>query len=150
MSVGTVLVILAEHVGPSAPMALARKYNGVAVLWEHRFYGESQPFEVDNATGFATDGYSAYQYLTNEQALEDTVYFAQNFRPGILRQNWKALSPHKTPWVFIGGSYPGTSSVPGGPEQYPAPIILCPTKRHCRHRKAAGFRLWPDTLYPTT
>jgi Serine carboxypeptidase S28 len=107
VSNGTVLVILAEYVGSSVPMALARKYNGVAVLWEHRFYGESLPFEVDNATGFAKAGQSAYKYLTNEQALEDTVYFAQNFYPKVLRQNWKVLSPSQTPWVFIGGSYPG-------------------------------------------
>jgi hypothetical protein len=100
-------------------MALARKYNGVAVLWEHRFYGESLPFEVDDATGFAKAGQSAYMYLTNEQALEDTAYFAQNFRPPSLQQNWKALSPSQTPWVFIGGSYPGMSSVRKGRRYYP-------------------------------
>lgn len=108
VSNGTVLVILAEYVGPSSPMALARKYNGVAVLWEHRFYGKSLPFEVDNTTGYASAGHSAYKYLTNEQALQDTVYFAQNFKPPMLRQYWKSLEPSRTPWVFIGGSYPGT------------------------------------------
>jgi hypothetical protein len=122
VSNGTVLVILAEYVGPSAPMALARKYNGVAVLWEHRFYGESLPFEVDDATGFAKAGQSAYMYLTNEQALEDTAYFAQNFHPPSLQQNWKALSPSQTPWVFIGGSYPGMSSVRKG-RRY-CPLIM--------------------------
>lgn len=63
----TVLVVLAEHVGPSAPMALVRKYNGVAVMWEHRFYGESLPFKVDNVTGYASNRYDAYKYLANEQ-----------------------------------------------------------------------------------
>jgi hypothetical protein len=111
VSNGTVLVILAEYVGPSAPMALARKYNGLAVIWEHRFYGESLPFNVDNATGYAFGGQDAYKYLTNEQALEDTVYFAQNFKPTNLQQYWTSLSPSRTPWVFIGGSYPGTSSL---------------------------------------
>jgi hypothetical protein len=25
-------------------MALARKYKGLAILWEHRYYGKSVPF----------------------------------------------------------------------------------------------------------
>jgi hypothetical protein len=25
-------------------MALARRYKGVAILWEHRYYGKSVPF----------------------------------------------------------------------------------------------------------
>jgi hypothetical protein len=95
-------------------MALARKYSGLAVIWEHRFYGQSLPFESDTVTGYALAGQSAYKYLTNEQALEDTVYFAQNFKPPILQQQWGLLSPSQTPWVFIGGSYPGTSSFDSG------------------------------------
>ena len=67
VSNSTVLVLLAERVGPSAPMALARKYSGAAVMWEHRFYGQSLPFKVDSATGYALAGHGAYQYLTNEQ-----------------------------------------------------------------------------------
>jgi len=107
VSNGAVLVVLAEYVGPSAPMALARKYNGVAVLWEHRFYGKSLPFKVDNISGLALEGHDAYKYLTNEQALEDTIYFAQNFKPANLQGHWHSLTPNNAPWVFIGGSYPG-------------------------------------------
>lgn len=33
---------LAEAAGPSAVMALARRFNGLAVLFEHRFYGDPQ------------------------------------------------------------------------------------------------------------
>lgn len=29
----------------SSVMALTRKYNGLAILWEHRYYGESIPFQ---------------------------------------------------------------------------------------------------------
>lgn len=58
---------LAEEMGPSSLMSLARKYNGVAVMWEHRFYGESLPFVADDKTGIATGGYDAYKYLTIEQ-----------------------------------------------------------------------------------
>ena len=67
VSNATVLVLLAEYVGSSAPMALARKYNGLAVMWEHRFYGQSLPFETNNITGYALAEHSAYKYLTNEQ-----------------------------------------------------------------------------------
>lgn len=28
-------------------MRLAKRYNGLAVLWEHRFYGDSLPFPVN-------------------------------------------------------------------------------------------------------
>lgn len=105
---GLVLVILSEIVGNSTPMALAQKYNGVAIVWEHRFYGESLPFKLDS-NGIATAGLDAYKYLTNEQALEDAVYLAQHFKPPTpaLQSYWQALSPNSTPWVFIGGSYPG-------------------------------------------
>ncbi|OQD67885.1 hypothetical protein PENPOL_c003G04071 [Penicillium polonicum] len=88
-------------------MALARRYGGLAILWEHRFYGQSLPFELDLETGIAVDGYEAYKYHTVEQALQDTVYFSENFHPPTLSRFWSALSPHNTPWVFIGGSYPG-------------------------------------------
>ncbi|TGO13041.1 hypothetical protein BTUL_0078g00500 [Botrytis tulipae] len=126
-----VSMLLEEAMGRSALMALAQKYNGLAILWEHRFYGASLPFELENKTGVALAGFDAYKYLTTEQvremapnymgpgaetstvsisnciALEDTVYFARNFQPSTLRKYWLMLSPSNTPWIFIGGSYPG-------------------------------------------
>lgn len=83
------------------------RYNGLAILWEHRFYGQSLPFPVDADTGLCPAGYSAYQYLTTEQALEDVVYFAEHFKPTGLESHWQKLAPGETPWIFIGGSYPG-------------------------------------------
>lgn len=62
-----VSIFLTEGIGNSTLMSLARRYNGLAILWEHRFYGESHPFELDEETGMAMDGYDAYKYLTNEQ-----------------------------------------------------------------------------------
>ena len=38
---------LQEYHGLSATMRLAKRYNGVAILWEHRFYGTSLPFPVN-------------------------------------------------------------------------------------------------------
>ncbi|KAI9695772.1 MAG: hypothetical protein M1820_008444 [Bogoriella megaspora] len=62
---------------------------------------------MNTRTGMAEGGYSAYKYLNTEQALQDPVYFANNFQPPGLEQYWSQLSPKATPWVWLGGSYPG-------------------------------------------
>ena len=91
-----------------APVELAKKYHGIAIMWEHRFYGDSMPFSVSNLSGAALDGPEAYKYLTNEQALEDAVYFAKNFNPpGYNVFEMEAMRADRRPWVWIGGSYPG-------------------------------------------
>lgn len=102
---------LHESAGPSSVMTLARRFKGIAVLFEHRFYGGldnngSFPFPM-NASGMAGAGYAAYKYLNTEQALEDTVYFANHFKPPGLEQYWDVFQPDRTPWIWIGGSYPG-------------------------------------------
>jgi Serine carboxypeptidase S28 len=84
---------------------LARKYHGIAIVWEHRFYGESLPFTLNSETGLAAEGYGAYKYLNNEQALEDVVYFATHFRPP--GHDDDTLTSDSNPWIWIGGSYPG-------------------------------------------
>jgi hypothetical protein len=46
----------------------------------------------------------AFKFLTTEQSLADIDRFARTFaRPNIKHD----LRPSKTPWIFIGGSYPG-------------------------------------------
>lgn len=46
-----------------------------------------------------------WKFLTTEQALEDVVYFANSFSlPGFKST---ALLPSTTPWIWLGGSYPG-------------------------------------------
>jgi hypothetical protein len=62
-------------------LELAIKYKGIALVWEHRFFGGSIPFDYNATTGVETAEYEAYKYLTDDQALEDVVYFAQNFQP---------------------------------------------------------------------
>jgi hypothetical protein len=103
---------LYEVAGPSAVMSLARRFNGLAVIFEHRFYGDpgygSFPFPIDS-NGMAKGGYSAYKYLTTEQALQDPVYFAHHFEPPGMEKYWSLLNPEYTPWVWLGGSYPGRS-----------------------------------------
>lgn len=41
-----VLPMLQEAYRESAIMQLAKKYHGLALLWEHRYYGESLPFSI--------------------------------------------------------------------------------------------------------
>lgn len=110
---------------PTAPLQLARSYHGLVIGWEHRYYGLSLPVPFVLKNGTAVDGLTCarnptectfepvggvagYQYLTVEQALEDLVYFANNLDiPGHTSEELALLAPTNTPWIFLGGSYPG-------------------------------------------
>lgn len=113
--------MLAELDGQTGIMQLAKRYRGLAIGWEHRYFGNSLPFPLGFRNGSITDPHTcsqvgrncthepvnapdSYKYLTIDQALEDAVYFAHNFR---LYNVDYPLSPEKTPWIWIGGSYPG-------------------------------------------
>jgi hypothetical protein len=87
-------------------MVLTRAFNGLTVVWEHRFYGQSSPFplEVDSTNA---ERKAAYRFLNTEQALEDAVYFASHFDDIRLESLGTDLKPNATPWIWIGGSYPG-------------------------------------------
>lgn len=103
---------LHDAAGPSAATALARRFNGLAVLFEHRFYGSSAtqgsyPFPLNATTLMPANPAQAYPYLTTEQALQDPVYFAHHFQPPGLEAHWPRLHPSRTPWIWLGGSYPG-------------------------------------------
>ncbi|KAL9108691.1 MAG: hypothetical protein Q9187_008264 [Circinaria calcarea] len=99
---------LAEAAGPSSMMTLARRFNGMAVISEHRFYGDltqgSFPFKMNTTTGMAEAGYDACRYLNTQQALQDVLFFANNFEPP-------------------GGSYPGIRKRPGASQE--SRNILC-------------------------
>jgi hypothetical protein len=82
-------------------MNLTRTFHGLAVIWEHRFYGQSIPFPLDiDSTNAEKE--AAYRVLDTEQALEDAVFFASHFET-----THADLKPNATPWIWIGGSYPG-------------------------------------------
>ncbi|PSR72211.1 hypothetical protein PHLCEN_2v11918 [Hermanssonia centrifuga] len=91
-------------------MQVAKRYKGLAILWEHRFYGASLPFPINKNTTA-----DQWQFLTTEQALEDVVYFADKFTlPSTIHSQVSSgnlssvsLHPSVTPWVWLGGSYPG-------------------------------------------
>jgi hypothetical protein len=78
---------------------LVEQYNGIGIVWEHRFYGNSSPTPVDINTP-AED----FRFLTTEQSLADVDRFAHQFSRKDINYT---LTPDKTPWIFVGGSYPG-------------------------------------------
>ncbi|KAK5046791.1 hypothetical protein LTR84_007145 [Exophiala bonariae] len=100
-------MFLVEATLNSSGMTLARNLGGLALVIENRFYGESLPYPVDDETGLLTAGWGGYQYFTVDQSLEDLVYIAQNFQPPGLEAYWDILKPSASPWIYIGGSYPG-------------------------------------------
>jgi hypothetical protein len=82
-------------------MNLTRTFNGLAIVWEHRFYGQSSPFPL-RLDSTDAEKKTAYQFLNTEQALEDAVFFTSYFE-----RTDADLRPNATPWIWIGGSYPG-------------------------------------------
>ncbi|KKK26401.1 hypothetical protein ARAM_002187 [Aspergillus rambellii] len=80
--------------------SMIQEFNAIGILWEHRYYGQSLPYPVTNTTPP-----EQMKYLTTRQALADIPYFARTFtRPDYPRTD---LTPASTPWVMVGGSYPG-------------------------------------------
>jgi hypothetical protein len=78
---------------------LMTRFNGIGIVWEHRYYGQSTPVKIDLNTPA-----SAFEFLDTEQALADVPAFAWNFTRKSIPFD---LTPGNTPWVFVGGSYPG-------------------------------------------
>ncbi|KAI0205309.1 serine carboxypeptidase S28-domain-containing protein [Astrocystis sublimbata] len=76
---------------------LAKATNGLGVILEHRYYGSSIPTK-DLST-------ESLRFLTTDQALADTAYFANNIKLAGLED--VDLSPKTTPWIAYGGSYAG-------------------------------------------
>jgi len=79
------------------PGRYAQENGGAVVILEHRYWGESSPYQeltVKNLT-----------HLTLDNSLEDMVYFARNFVPPF---DDSGKSAHgNVPWVNVGCSYPG-------------------------------------------
>lgn len=78
--------------GRTANAYFAQQMSGATVSLEHRFYGETQPFD-----SLATEHLS---YLTSRQALEDLAQFQKWFT--------KAHSLEDSAFFCMGGSYPGS------------------------------------------
>lgn len=71
--------------------------GGASVMLEHRYWGESSPFEVLTAENL--------KYLTLNNSIQDLVYFANNVRFSFDCN--RSSTPDKAPWILAGGSYPG-------------------------------------------
>jgi hypothetical protein len=98
----------------SYAVPLLRQFGGIGIIWEHRYYGDSTPTNITASTS-AMD----LKYLNTEQALADIPAFASIFKRNTISYD---LTPAGTPWIFIGGSYPGM-------------------------RAAFARRLYPDTIF---
>jgi Serine carboxypeptidase S28 len=73
--------------------------NGLGVILENRYYGDSYPFEDSTVDHLA--------YLTNEQTIADNAYFAQHaVFPGVSGN----LTAPGTPWILYGGSLAGAQT----------------------------------------
>ncbi|RPB27067.1 peptidase S28 [Terfezia boudieri ATCC MYA-4762] len=92
-----------------------QEFGAMGVLWEHRYYGKSSPYPINRNTTS-----EQLRWLTTEQALEDFAVFANKFKwkiggggatynntVGGLVGKVVDLNPKRTPWVHVGGSYPG-------------------------------------------
>ncbi|MDI1487722.1 MAG: hypothetical protein OHK93_006994 [Ramalina farinacea] len=76
---------------------LSQATNGIGVVLEHRYYGTSFP-----TPDLSTEN---LRFLTTDQALADTVYFAQNVKfEGLEDANVNAPD---APYIAYGGSYAG-------------------------------------------
>jgi hypothetical protein len=74
---------------------LAQAHKGLIVTLEHRFYGESQPFNLTTTENL--------MFLSSKQALADLADFRQ-----FVAANWQLAD--NVPFVTIGGSYSGALS----------------------------------------
>jgi hypothetical protein len=76
---------------------LSQATNGIGVVLEHRYYGESFP-----TPDLSTEN---LRFLTTQQALADVAYFAQNIVfKGLEEEN---LTAPNVPYIAYGGSYAG-------------------------------------------
>lgn len=80
---------------------LAKETNGIYVKLEHRYYGGSNVTE-----DLSTDN---LRWLNVRESLEDSAEFIRNFPvpDGLELPEPDLLTPSKTPFLYIGGSYPG-------------------------------------------
>ncbi|KAH8911725.1 serine carboxypeptidase S28 [Coniochaeta sp. PMI_546] len=75
----------------------AQEIGAATILLEHRFWGESTPYEVlDN---------KALQYLTLNNSVHDLVYFARNVK--LPFDTNSSCNAPQAPWIQVGGSYSG-------------------------------------------
>lgn len=75
----------------------AQEMGGAVVIMEHRYWGESSPFDELTVEHL--------KYLTLENSIKDNTYFANNFDAPF--DTAGKSTAKDAPWIFTGGSYPG-------------------------------------------
>lgn len=75
---------------------LAKATNGVGIVLEHRYYGTSWPVPDSTLPNM--------RFLSTEQALADTDYFARHLQIPGFEHN---ITAPNAPWIIYGGSYAG-------------------------------------------
>lgn len=78
--------------------AIAKQVDGLAVMIEHRYYGDSVP-----TSNFATTN---LRWLTIDQSLRDIVHFSSTADLGYGNDTRSS----DTPWLFYGGGYGGAQA----------------------------------------
>ncbi|KAL1305477.1 hypothetical protein AAFC00_002353 [Neodothiora populina] len=73
--------------------------NGLGVILENRYYGESYPFNISTTDNMV--------YLSNEQTIADNAYFAQH---AVFPGANASLNAPDTPWILYGGSLAGAQT----------------------------------------
>ena len=76
----------------------AEQLRGAAVLLEHRFFGESNPYPDLSVKSFRVH--------TIEQAINDHEYFVKNVQLPMLGGD-HVSAPNEAAWILFGGSYSG-------------------------------------------
>ncbi|KAH9811132.1 extracellular serine carboxypeptidase [Melampsora americana] len=79
---------------------LSKATNGIGIILEHRYYGQSFPF-----ADLSTD---SLRYLNTRESLDDSAYFSRHIiLPGYEHLN---ITSPGTPWIYYGGSYAGAKA----------------------------------------
>ncbi|KAI1816653.1 peptidase S28 [Poronia punctata] len=88
------------HLEASLITQFMKRFNGIGIVLENRYYGRSYPFKTSTTDELA--------YLTTEQVLADLDTFARNVKiPG---HDGSEINAPTTPWILYGGSYSGAVS----------------------------------------
>lgn len=76
---------------------IAQQQKGAAIVLEHRYYGDSNPFP--NLKD------ESLRFHTLQQAIDDLEFFAKT--ANLPMPGGNAVKPDQVPWVLVGGSYSG-------------------------------------------
>lgn len=89
------------HLEASLITQFMKKFNGIGIALENRYYGTSYPFNTSTTDELV--------YLTTEQVIADLDVFARQVKlPGVT-----GINAPSTPWILYGGSYSGALSAFG-------------------------------------